>query len=123
MSFYIHHIPGRLRVKIPMIQGDEKAVGKVQALLQHFEGIRSVSANTLTGSIVVNYDTSALCSEQILAALKANGYFDESRAVSSDQYIQATVSKVGREVSKAFFGWAVGKAFEGSGLSFLAVLI
>jgi hypothetical protein len=32
-------------------------------------------------------------------------------------------SKVGQAMSKAFCGWAVGRALEGTSLSFLAVLI
>ena len=123
MSYYLHVVPGRVRVKIPVIKGDERKAQEVENLLKGLRGIDSVSAYSLTGSVIVNYQRDVLDSEDILNVLKQQGYFDDSKIVTSDQYIQNAVSKAGQSIGKLLFGLAIEKAFEGSGLSFLSALI
>ena len=123
MSYYLHVVPGRVRVKIPLIKGDEAKSQQVENLLRGLRGINSVSAYSLTGSVVVNYQSDVVESEEILKVLKQQGYFDESKIVTNDQYLQNAVSKAGRSIGKVLFGLAIEKAFEGSGLSILTALI
>ena len=123
MSYYLHVVPGRERVKIPVIKGDEKRAQEVENLLKGLRGIDSVSAYSLTGSVVVNYNRDVLDSEVILKVLTQQGYFDESKIVTNDQYIKDAVSKAGQSIGKVLFGLAIEKVFEGSGLSFLTALI
>lgn len=123
MTYYLHSIPGRLRVKIPSVKGQADKANAVQSLLREMNGIESISANTVTGSVVVKYVPALLQSEQILSILKKNSLFDETSAVTMDLAVAEAGSKVGRALSKAFCGWAVGRALEGTSLSFLAVLI
>ncbi len=123
MIIYVHDIPGRLRVKIPAIKGNSKGKRKIDQVFQGLEGINEIMVNTVTGSVLVNYDRRILKSSRILDALKKHGYSQESRTVTADQYIDRHVSKAGRVVGKALFSWVIGEALEGSGLSFLAALI
>ena len=123
MTYYMHSIPGRLRIKIPVIKGYPDKARAVQLLLKDLEGIESIRANTITGSVVVKYEPDTISSERILSVLKENNCFDEARAFNMDQMVVETGSKVGRAFSKAFCGWAVGRALEGTSLSFLAALI
>jgi copper chaperone CopZ len=123
MTYYLHNVPGRLRVKIPSVKGQPEKAQSVQTLLKDMEGIESISPNTVTGSVVVKYDSAVLHSDQILSILKKNDLFDEARAVTMDRAVAEAGSTAGRALSKAFCGWAVGRALEGTGLSFLAVLI
>lgn len=123
MGYYLHVVPGRVRVKIPLIKGDERKAQDIESNLTNLRGVHSVSANSLTGSVVVCYDSDLVGSDDILQILKKQGYFDESKVVTNDQYIQNAASKVGQSIGKALFGLAIEKAFEGSGLSILAALI
>lgn len=123
MSYYIHDIPGRLRVKNPLIKSYSKIAGDIQRLLNQIDGINSTAINTVTGSIIINYDSKAVSSKKILDTLKYAGYFDLSKAITNDQYIHAAVSNAGKLVWKTLFGALAGEALEGSALSFLAVLI
>ncbi len=72
MSYYIHDIPGRLRVKTPVIKGNGNAAEEVQRILNVIEGIDSTSVNTTTGSVVINYNARAVQSEKIIDTLKDN---------------------------------------------------
>lgn len=123
MTYYVHHTPGRMRVRIPNVKGNPSEARQVEKLFQNVEGIDNVILNALTGSVVVNYDTRRMGSDAILKILRENDYFDDSRAVTNEQYIEDSVSKAGKTVSKAVFGWLVGKAVEDTGFAILAALI
>ncbi len=123
MTYYMHSIPGRLRLKIPAIRRNPEEAKAIQALLKGLEGMESIRANTITGSLVVKYEPGRSLKERILAILKENGYFDETRAIDMDHFLIENTSKAGRALSKAFCGWAMGRALEGTSLSFLAVFI
>lgn len=119
----MHNIPGRLRVRIPAIKGSPNKARATQALLMDLEGIESIRANMVTGSIVVKYDPGRFLSQRILSILKENGCFDGTKAFTMNRAMPHAPSKAGKAISKAFCGWAVGRALEGTGFSFLAVLI
>jgi hypothetical protein len=123
MRYYVHEVPGRLRVKIPGIKGRKNQIEKVRQLLDQPDGIESVSANEVTGSIVIHYDSSAIGSPEILRILKDHNYFDETRAMMEKHAGHDPASQAVERFGKAIFGWALGKALEGSGLSFLAALV
>ena len=123
MRYYMHNVPGRLRVKIPGIKGHPETAKGIQVLLNEIEGVESIRANTVTGSIVVKYIPGRSLSERILSILTENGHFDKSQAFNMDHAVYESSSKAAQALSKAFCGWAVGRALEGTSLSFLAVLI
>ncbi|MBM2837636.1 MAG: uncharacterized protein HW415_261 [Deltaproteobacteria bacterium] len=123
MDHYIHDVPGRLRVKNPVFKGKGWIAEEVGGLLRQIKGILSTDINIVTGSIVINYDPRTVHSREILGVLRRASYFDPSRAVTNDQYIHSAVTKAGHVVKKALFGTFVEKAFEGSALSYLAILI
>ncbi len=123
MTYYIHGVPGRLRVKTPLIRGNEYKAEEVQLLLGVVRGILSVTANILTGSLTITYNPTVVTQREIVDFLKINGYFDESKAVTNDHYIQSAVTKFARIAHKAFFGAFVSNVLEGSALSFLTILI
>ncbi|HWP49551.1 MAG TPA: hypothetical protein VNM22_20500 [Candidatus Limnocylindrales bacterium] len=123
MSYYIHNIPGRLRIKTPVAKSSSQQAKAIQRILHSIPGILSTLVNPLTGSIVIHYDPEVVNSEEILNTLNQQDYFDWSRAVTNDQYIRDIVAKIGKVIWKAFFGTLVEEALEGSSLSFIKVLI
>jgi hypothetical protein len=92
-------------------------------LFDDVEGIDLASANPLTGSLVIHYDAERIRSEEILEILRNKGYLKESGVPKTSNSREGAFSRTGQAVGKALFGWAVGKALENSGLSFLTVLI
>lgn len=123
MRYYLHDVPGRLRVRTPFIKGNESIAKHVERFLEQINGIKSVTTNPLTGSIIMTYDEKKVNSQMLLDTLKTRGIFDPSKAVTNDQYFHSGASKAGQLVYKAVVGAFVEKAFEGSALSFLAVLL
>ena len=123
MEYYIHQIPGRIRVKIPSIKGDQTACQRVERLFVNMHGVESVAVNHVTGSTKVTYDKSTIDSDRILQVLRENNLFDETKAVTTDAYTNKVVSETAEKFGKAVFSWAIGRALEANGLSLLAALI
>lgn len=122
MNYYFHHVPGRLRVKIPLIT--DHVIGQnVEALIKDHLGIESVTINSLTGSVLVYYDINKVNVDSILNRLERNGYFDKSKAQIANHRLRPFFSKAGRPFGKALFSWAVCMALEEADLAFLAALI
>lgn len=71
---YIHHVPGRLRVRTAVVKRNEKQATAVKALLQSTEGVRTVAVNPLTGSVTVHYDEKTTNSSALLDVLNRQGY-------------------------------------------------
>lgn len=123
MSYYMHNVPGRLRVKTPVIKGNTAMSERVTNFLDTVDGVTSITANTVTGSIVVLYDPLTVSHKQLVDALSRKGYFDHTKAVTNDQYVHKAASKASWTLGKVVFGAAVDMALEGSALSLLTVLL
>ncbi len=123
MSYYVHSVPGRLRIKIPMVRCEPGVGREVVEIVEHIRGVRHVEVNPVTGSVVVRYDPKWTRSEEILEVLQKHGYFDEQKVLANDPLLESAAAKAGRMIGKTLFGLAVEKAFEGSALSMLAAFI
>jgi copper chaperone CopZ len=123
MSYYIHDIPGRLRIKTPLIKRNQSIAEDIQNLLKPIIGISSTSLNLVTGSIVINYEPRVITSKDIVNTLNYAGYFDLSKAVTNDEYIKTAAASMGQVVVKTLFGTFIESALEGSALSFIAILV
>ncbi len=73
MSHYLHHVPGRLRLKALSFRNSEDKAAEIRALCSQLPGISSIELNTLTGSLLVRYDKASVNSSQILGLLFTNG--------------------------------------------------
>ena len=123
MSYYMHNIPGRLRVKSPRLKRNDAAEDELRMALSTIQGIAAVDFNPVTGSLLINYNHRTTNHEDIISLLERKGYFDRKKAMSNDGYFHKAAEKTGRVIGKAVLGMAIKKAFEGSALSFIGLLI
>jgi len=123
MSYYMHNVPGRLRIKSPVIKNNKKMANEVKKTLDMLPGIAAVDINLTTGSLLINYNSKSVNHMDIVDILQRNGYFDASKAVNNDEYIHRAASKAGAFIGKSIFSTFAGMALEGTPLAFLAVLI
>lgn len=93
MTCYIHHVPGRLRIRTPMVKNNKTAAEEVKELLLSSAGVDDVAINLITGSCLVTYDPLMTKRDDIVSMLSARGYFDRSGAITNDEYIQNIASK------------------------------
>src|SRR6516165_6193351 len=52
----IHHIPGRMRVKLPRAKGNQQLLQQIQHSISPLPGVNKVTINPATGSMLVEYD-------------------------------------------------------------------
>jgi Heavy metal associated domain 2 len=123
MSYYLHEVPGRLRIQIPSLKRNAPRAQDVRDLLEDLSGIKSASVNTFTGSVTVHYDPEIINSRAILTLLAREQYIDVARAIPSHQYVETALYKAGHVASKALLGFALDRALQGSPLSILTALI
>ena len=119
---YIHHIPGRLRIRIPALKNNPDRIEHVKETLS-LDGTTSFDANPLTGSVTVTYDPELLTRKDLLDLLKEKGYYNEYHSTTMDAQLHVATQAAARKVSRAMFGWAVGRVLEANGLSFIAAFI
>src|SRR5271169_1831579 len=123
MSYYMHNVPGRLRVKSPFLKRNAAAADELKKALSTIHGIATVEFNLTTGSLLINYNHRMAKPEDIIGLLERKGYFDRTKATTNEAYIHTAAAKTGRVIGKAALGMALEKALEGSALSLISLLI
>ncbi|MHC1728214.1 MAG: HMA2 domain-containing protein [Syntrophobacteraceae bacterium] len=123
MTCYLHHVPGRIRVRIPSIKYDYAQAEGLQEKLESLTGVTTVYANALTGSVLVNYDPAKINAGVILDLIGREHGIDLSTAANSDQYVDERLTRTGEKIGKAVFGMMVGKMLEGTPLALLGAFI
>jgi copper chaperone CopZ len=123
MAYYMHNVPGRLRVKSPVFKRNPNASDDLKKILSSVRGIATVDINPTTGSLLINYNHHIVKHDEIIHLLQRKGYFDASKAATNDEYLHRAASKAGSIIGRSIFGTFAGLALEGTPLAFLAVLI
>lgn len=118
----LHHVPGRLRVKIPALKSNPQKSSQIHDLLDLY-GVHTVRVNTMTGSTIVTYDPERIAAERLLQVLKDSGHCDGALNLENADPVQRVTDRAVRRVGRAVFGWAVGRALEANGLSLIAAFI
>jgi hypothetical protein len=70
MSGYMHHVPGRLRFKLLQLKGQVRRAEEVEKAVRQMKGVRSIEANTVTGSLLIHYDVTEVESYVFLDGMK-----------------------------------------------------
>jgi len=117
MSQYIHHVPGRIRVRSRAFRCRSEKARIAERRLSTLTGVREVRVNPHAGSITVHYDPAQLRQSDLLAALTASGCLG---ATTSHDEI---AGKAGELFGKALIGAVVQKAVEHSARRLVGALI
>lgn len=76
MSLYIHHVPGRLRVRTQAFRCQPSRIEQATRQLRATEGVRGVAVNAAAGSITVQYDPERCTHKGLLEVLEDLGCVD-----------------------------------------------
>lgn len=117
MSHYIHHVPGRLRVRSSSFRCDPVSARLAEGELSAIDGVREVRVNPRAGSITVHYEPTRLTRAQILDRLEQVGCLGTE--IRADQ----GASRVHEAFGKALVGAVVQKAVERSAIKLVSVLL
>ena len=141
----IHHVPGRLRVKTPLLKHNPGEAIRVRNMLSGVAGVLANQAKPLTGSIIIRYDEARTDAHTLLSLLREQGLLT---AVPSLPPARPTTlpakpltsaialplphlppaltvlgSSLGEAFGKALFGLAVEKLVERSALVLIKAVL
>ncbi len=117
MSYYIHHVPGRLRIKTACLRRAE-CQSRLGGILAALPGVDSHSHNGKIGSVLIHYDNAQVSADDILYHLYKAGCLDSP--MSASPAVSATsglVKQAGALFGNALFGTLLRKSVETSVLS------
>jgi copper chaperone CopZ len=100
MKYYIHYVPGRIRIETPLIRDNSRKGEEFEAVIKGIKGISDVEIHTITGSAVIHFDEKEINCEQIIGVLEKHKYFCLSEAETVDNLVERITRKVG-EVAEA----------------------
>jgi hypothetical protein len=123
MKSYVHNVPGRLRIKNSLFKNGSVHYEVRKALVNMGHGIGTADFNTTTGSLLIHYNPAEIHHQDILSALTRGGFYHPDKTVTNDQVIHQATAKAFNVVTKAVSGAFIETALQGTGLSFLAILI
>jgi copper chaperone CopZ len=123
MAHYIHHVPGRLRVRTQLLKRDENRARAAEQIVQAIYGVTSARANALTGSITVNFQRDVVSADTVLETLAARGYYEPGKARHADGQLHDLAARAGDAAGKALFGLVFEKAVERSAMALIGALL
>ena len=85
LSPYLHVLDGRVRIKLPQVKGAPQRALAVEQLLRRLDGVTSVTANPLTGNVLVLFTSAVIRQHIVLAALQQTGYLRDTHTVEPSQ--------------------------------------
>jgi len=69
MSEHIHHISGRLRLKFEQLRNNPDLANSAVSAIRRIDGVVSVKASTITGSLWIRYDARGAKRDKLLQTL------------------------------------------------------
>lgn len=85
MSHYIHHLPGRLRVKSPHLKRNARNADHARNHLGGMDGVLNTEANLVTGSLLITYDVNRVGAETLLRSLQELGHVQDPNPAAGSQ--------------------------------------
>lgn len=128
MTHYVHHVPGRIRVRTPALKRNPARAAHVESALEAVEGVLDCDINVLTGSVTIRYDRDVISAEDVTLMLTRSGALVARmpalpKAANSELFSTAQVYKASGTVGKIIFGFAVEKLFERSALALVGAIL
>ena len=73
---YYHTLDGRLRIKVPEVQGSPAMVEALESRLATLNGVAHMQANSLTGYVLVLFDCQVISHYQLFAVINDFKYLN-----------------------------------------------
>ena len=91
-AVYFHGIEGRMRIHIAEVKGSQAKAREIKDALCRYDGINNVSANPVTGNVLITYDSNRISQWDILGKLREMGYLGERKYIAQNPGPGATAN-------------------------------
>jgi Heavy metal associated domain 2 len=131
MSFHVHHVRGRIRIHVPELKGCEPKAASLSSAIAATPGVTRVECRTVTGSVIVHYQSGSTDLEGLLRLLGCPGSvpaIDTAGTVNRQPRQQATAmpkrdNELAAKVMRAILWFALEKAAERALPALLAAVL
>jgi hypothetical protein len=133
MIDYMHELPGRLRVRCPLLRKNTEKTTAIRDSLVSTCGVKSVTVNPTTGSFTVYYDQDRTSGTELLAILEKHGCHREAIPTAEPIYTRTgmpiavvrgrALSSRSPQIGKAVAGYVIEKAIERSLLALVGAVL
>jgi len=117
---YLHHVPGRLRVRSTAIKRDVIMADRVSETLSALQGVNAVEVSTVTGSIKITYDLRHISHEDLLDHLRGHNIVQPEGG--APQARTDVISESGRIATRLVGGFVLEKIIERSALALIGAI-
>lgn len=69
---YLHVLDGRMRIKVPKVKNRPRKAAEMEQVMRCLSGVTSVSANPVTGNILILFDSSLVSQEKIIQTINSH---------------------------------------------------
>jgi hypothetical protein len=121
VSYYVHHVPGRLRVKSPVLKRNEPLARLAKQHVDGMNGVVRTEVNSVIGSIVIQYDPCVVEYSAIMRELRDLGYIP-SLHIQQELKVQSN-NALARKIAGNVFDKVMGTLVERSAVALIAALI
>jgi copper chaperone CopZ len=123
MTHYVHHVPGRLRVKTPALKRQEHRACEVKTYLESIEGVFDVEVSTVTGSVLIKYDAARVNPAVLLNSMRDLGLVHHDHVTGNHTGAVSTGSPLANSAANTFLNKLLETAIEKSAVALIAAVI
>lgn len=116
MTEYLHHVPGRLRIRSKLFRANTPERSSTLRQIRALEGVSGTRLNHKSGSLVVSYDTDTTGPEQIIDTLEACyksfnliPVTPVKKSADNSNNLQPPWNNITKEVSKVAFNMLISR--------------
>ena len=120
---YLHHIPGRIRVRFPNVKRNPAKAAALEASLRSLPGVDRVHVNPLTGGALIHYRPSVIDGERLIARLREHGSSIPSVSSGGHAKQESLLRPLERKVAKVVLQQVVEFAIERSVIALVAAVL
>ena len=85
MVRHLHHVPGRLRVRLASLKRNAPEAAPLHAELLSIQGVNSVSVSSITGSVIIQYNPNCFDPEVVWTTLQRLGYVHQHALLPAEE--------------------------------------
>lgn len=129
MAQYIHHVPGRLRVKLTLLKRNDAQAADLHVLLEALLGIHKINVNPVTGSVTIHYEQGMITPQAIMQVLYDYGFcrflmpISDSNTPVSKQKLHFQPWLQSRKIGKAVLEAAIGEIVAHSARALIGAIL
>lgn len=98
-----HLLPGRVRFQVPKLVGNDIEIQRINKQMKRIEGVNSIEANRISGSVVIRYQPEKLEPELLFAALIRLLGLEEELERTPPSLLTKEIQNIGKALNHALY--------------------